>query len=122
MTRQKGTSGKGHTITYRTGESGEEKTWDCDAVAVCAGLHVLPNIPTIPGMEKVPIRLHSSQFKGRHQFGEGKTVMVLGAGETASDITYLAVTSPTKQVVQCHRYGFHLAPKVVFPAITTKCR
>ncbi|KAK0704366.1 hypothetical protein B0H67DRAFT_591225 [Lasiosphaeris hirsuta] len=37
--------------------------------------------------------------------------MVLGGGETASDVSYLAVTSPTKQVVMCHRYGFHFAPK-----------
>jgi dimethylaniline monooxygenase (N-oxide forming) len=60
----------------------------------------------------VPTVIHSSQFKKREQFGENKTVMVMGGGETASDVAYLAATSKTKQVLMCHRYGFHFAPKV----------
>ncbi|KAK0671296.1 hypothetical protein QBC41DRAFT_363349 [Cercophora samala] len=49
---------------------------------VCSGLHVTPNLPEFPGLqEHVPLH------------------------------TYLAVTSPTKKVVMCHRSGFHFAPK-----------
>ncbi|ORY57754.1 uncharacterized protein BCR38DRAFT_353799 [Pseudomassariella vexata] len=86
-------------------------TWECDAVAICSGLHVLPNIPHIDGIDRIPVRLHSSEFKKRTQFDVGKTVLILGSGETASDLGYLAVTSPTEKVVLCHRDGFHLAPK-----------
>ncbi|KAK4662347.1 uncharacterized protein QC763_0112450 [Podospora pseudopauciseta] len=104
--------GKGHTITYSAKGTGKQKSWTCDAIAVCSGLHVTPNLPEIPGLEDhVPLVMHSSQFKSSSQFGTNKTVMVLGSGETGADIAYLAVISPTKQVVMCHRSGFHFAPK-----------
>jgi len=66
----------------------------------------------IPGIEKVPVVLHSSEFKTREQFGEGKTVVILGVGETGMDIGYMAVNSPTKRVVMCHRGGWVFAPRV----------
>ncbi|KAK0102097.1 hypothetical protein ONS96_006060 [Cadophora gregata f. sp. sojae] len=94
----------------------EEKTnkeWECDAVAICSGLHVEPYIPKIKGIENIPQVMHSSQFKARKDFGVGKNVMVLGVGETAMDVSYLAVTSTTKSVTLCHRDGFFFAPKVV---------
>ncbi|KAK1751490.1 dimethylaniline monooxygenase [Echria macrotheca] len=100
-----------HIVTYQTGATGEEHQWECDAVAVCAGLHVTPNIPEIPGIENIPFRIHSSEFKSRSQFGVDRTVMVMGGGETASDVAYLAVTASTKRVIMSHRYGFHFAPK-----------
>ncbi|OTB02596.1 hypothetical protein M426DRAFT_61918 [Hypoxylon sp. CI-4A] len=99
----------GHVVTYLS--RGKEHTWECDAVAVCSGLHVNPSIPEIQGIERVPVVLHSSQLKRRDQFGVDKTVLVLGSGETGADVSLLAVTSSTKRVVLCHRNGFHLAPK-----------
>jgi dimethylaniline monooxygenase (N-oxide forming) len=89
--------------------------WECDAIAVCSGLHREPNLPVIPGLNHVPQVLHSSEFKTKSQFGVDKTIMVVGSGETGADIAYLAVTSPTKQVLMCHKDGFHFAPKVVLP-------
>ncbi|PVH82727.1 FAD/NAD(P)-binding domain-containing protein [Cadophora sp. DSE1049] len=108
VTRQKG---GGHLVNYTEGSISEE--WECDAVAICSGLHVEPYVPHINGIEKIPKVLHSSQFKGREDFGVGEDVMVLGVGETAMDVSYLAVTSPTKSVTICHRDGFFFAPKVV---------
>ncbi|KAI1390531.1 FAD/NAD(P)-binding domain-containing protein [Hypoxylon trugodes] len=99
----------GYTVAYLL--KGEQHMWECDAVAVCSGLHVEPSIPKIEGIEKVPLVLHSSKLKTRDQFGTGKTVLVLGGGETGADVSLLAVTSPTKRVVMCHRNGFHIAPK-----------
>ncbi|KAF4627260.1 hypothetical protein G7Y89_g10896 [Cudoniella acicularis] len=101
----------GHVISISKGEDTEE--WECDAVAVCSGLHVEPDIPHVKGIENVPVVMHSSQFKKRSDFGEGKNIMVLGAGETAHDISFLAVTSPTKSVTMCHRDGFFYAPKLL---------
>ncbi|KAI0160025.1 FAD/NAD(P)-binding domain-containing protein [Hypoxylon sp. FL1284] len=98
-----------HTVTYL--HKGDEHTWDCDAVAVCSGLHVEPSIPKIEGIERVPVVFHSSKLKRRDQFGIGKNVLILGSGETGADVSVLAVTSDTKRVVLCHRDGFHLAPK-----------
>ncbi|TWU73003.1 hypothetical protein ED733_004772 [Metarhizium rileyi] len=101
----------GHTVVYET-RDGSRIEWDCDAVAVCSGLHVEPNIPNIEGLQNVPRVIHSSAFKARKQFSSSKTVMVVGSGETGADISYLAVTTPNvERVILCHRDGFHFAPK-----------
>lgn len=104
--------GGGHMVTYESVLGGPRLHWDCDAIAVCSGLHVTPSLLSIKGLERVPIVIHSSQFKARKQFGQDKTVMLIGTGETGADLAYLAVTSPTKQVLLCHKDGFHFAPKV----------
>ena len=100
----------GHLITYM--KNGAEESWGCDAVAVCTGLHIEPAMPHIPGIEHVEQVMHSSQFKTRNDFGKGKNILILGAGETAMDIAHLAINSPTKSVTLCHRDGFVHAPKV----------
>ena len=101
-------------MVYQGKNATEPSSWDCDAIAVCSGLHVAPSIPKLEGVERVPVVLHSSEFKTREQFGVDKTILVLGSGETGSDVGYLAITSPTKRVVMSHRSGFHIAPKVRF--------
>ncbi|KAJ4146911.1 hypothetical protein LMH87_001467 [Akanthomyces muscarius] len=101
---------RGHVITYQ--RDGRLLEWRCDAVAVCSGLHVEPNIPDIRGVEHIPRVMHSSQFKARKQFNGCKTVMVVGCGETGADVAYLAATHPdVDRVILCHRDGFHFAPK-----------
>lgn len=100
-----------HVVTYQTSD-GAVVEWECDALAVCSGVHAVPHIPDIPGMERVPSVMHSSEFKTREQFGKDKTVLILGSGETGADISYLAVTGDTKKVVLCHKDGWVGAPKV----------
>ncbi|RFU77763.1 dimethylaniline monooxygenase [Trichoderma arundinaceum] len=102
-----------HVITYRAADGGEIE-WACDAIAVCSGVHAVPNIPDLPGVEHVPVVMHSAGFKSREQFGKGKTVMVIGSGETSADICYLAITGDTERVVLCHRDGWLGAPKAGF--------
>jgi dimethylaniline monooxygenase (N-oxide forming) len=111
--------GQGHTVVYEKGDGGQAQ-WDCDAVAVCSGLHVEPNIPDIPGLQNVPRVIHSSAFKARKQFKSSRTVMIVGSGETGADVSYLAVTTPNvERVLMCHRDGCHFAPKVSYsPYIT----
>ena len=114
----------GHVVRYRPA-GGEEEEWDCDAIAVCTGLNVTAAIPEISGIENVPVSMHSVKFKGRGDFGENKTVVILGAGETAMDIAYMAANSPTKRVVLCHKNGWVNAPKLLpetdfFPYFSSK--
>ncbi|KAH9907717.1 FAD/NAD(P)-binding domain-containing protein [Xylariomycetidae sp. FL2044] len=104
--------GGGHVVEYRTPE-GSVELYECDAVAVCSGLHVTPNLPALPGVERVPVVKHSADFKSADEFGTGKTVVILGSGETGIDVAHMAVTSPTQRVVLCHRDGFLGAPKVI---------
>lgn len=102
-----------HRVTYE--DNDQRLTLDCDAIAVCSGLHVEPNIPSIEGIQHVPRVIHSSDFKARKQFCGSRTIMVVGCGETGADISYLAVTYPqAERVIVCHRDGFHFAPKVNF--------
>ncbi|TVY27406.1 Dimethylaniline monooxygenase [N-oxide-forming], partial [Lachnellula hyalina] len=108
-----------HMVSYRS-KDGVVTEWACDAIAVCSGLHVTPSIPSIDGIDRVQTVIHSADFKARSQFGVDKTVAILGPGETGLDISYLAITSPTKRVVLCHHDGFCAVPKqapepVMFP-------
>ncbi|KAI1654984.1 FAD/NAD(P)-binding domain-containing protein [Daldinia decipiens] len=107
--------GGGHIIYYQKADNTNAGilTYECDAVAVCTGLHVVPNVPNLPGIENIPVVKHSSEFKKREEFGRDKTVVILGSGETGIDIAHLAVTSPTKRVVLTHRDGFLGAPKII---------
>ncbi|KAK5654074.1 hypothetical protein OQA88_7754 [Cercophora sp. LCS_1] len=121
-------SSKGHTISWTSKDAaGKITATDStfDAVAVCSGLHVTPNMPKISGIENVPVVLHSSEFKTKSQFGVDKTVLILGTGETGMDVAYMAVNSPTKRVLLSHRDGFLCAPKrvpdpVILPILGTK--
>ncbi|KAK0638502.1 dimethylaniline monooxygenase [Cercophora newfieldiana] len=71
--------------------------------------------------------LHSSAFKNlpgpRNEFlplspksspqKEGSTVLILGAGETAHDIAYMAINHPSvSRVILSHKSGFFVAPKI----------
>ncbi|CAM1504267.1 Fc.00g018580.m01.CDS01 [Cosmosporella sp. VM-42] len=101
-----------HVVAYETPD-GKIIEWECDAIAVCSGVHAIPNLPVLSGVEHVPTVMHSSDFKKREQFGKDKTVVILGSGETSADLAYLAITAETKQVVLCHRDGWLGAPKRV---------
>jgi dimethylaniline monooxygenase (N-oxide forming) len=82
-----------------------------DAVAVCSGLHNVPHIPDFAGMDSFPGEvLHSSEYKHKSVF-HGKRVLVIGAGETAMDISYRAaqVADSTALAV---RSGFLSVPTV----------
>ncbi len=68
-----------HTITARY-------------IAICTGLHVIPSIPSIPGIEHLsklepPVQVfHSHTYKARSQLS-GKRVMILGTGETGIHVS-----------------------------------
>jgi dimethylaniline monooxygenase (N-oxide forming) len=104
--------GMGHIVRYNQSRTDAIDEWACDAVAICTGLHAVPNIPHIKGIQSIPKVLHSSEFKERSQFGTEKDMMILGSGEIGTDVAYLTVTSPTKSVTLCHRDEFLCAPKV----------
>ena len=109
---QRGRDGS-HTIRYV--KDGKASEWQCDAVAVCSGLHITPNIPDIEGLSTVPTVMHSSQFRDKSHFGSGKNVVIVGSGETGMDLAYMAVNSDANSVTLCHRDGFLCAPKVYLP-------
>lgn len=89
-------------------------------LAVCTGLHVLPQFPKIDGIEHVVETqsvkegseksvFHSHEYKSRSQLA-GKRVMILGTGETGTDLAYEAAKAGAKEVVLCTRGGFLSMP------------
>ncbi|KAJ6608618.1 hypothetical protein B0H10DRAFT_2067400 [Mycena sp. CBHHK59/15] len=116
--------GGGHVVSYVTkGASGEWdstlRTIDATHIALCTGLHVVPSIPDIPGIEHVTLNgdsthavYHSIEYKSRKELA-GRRVMVLGTGETGMDLAYEAAKAGAKEVVLCSRSGFLSFPKAL---------
>jgi len=73
-----------HRVRYQDKQhDGRERTYDCSHVAICTGLHVEPNVPTIPGIENIKGEVfHSSSYKKPSQL-TGRDVLIMGCGETA---------------------------------------
>uniref|UniRef100_UPI001E1B5805 dimethylaniline monooxygenase [N-oxide-forming] 2 n=1 Tax=Jaculus jaculus TaxID=51337 RepID=UPI001E1B5805 len=71
-----------------TQNNGKEQCAVFDAVMVCSGHHIQPHIPltSFPGIERFKGQyFHSRQYK--HPVGfEGKRILVIGIGNSASDI------------------------------------
>ncbi|TCD70584.1 hypothetical protein EIP91_002614 [Steccherinum ochraceum] len=119
--------GGGHLVSYVRRQSHGE--WDSTPttihaafVAICTGLHVVPAIPEIDGIEHVlktnagaeikPAIYHSAQYKLRSEL-TGRRVMILGTGETGMDLAYEAAKAGAKEVTLCSRGGFLSFPKVL---------
>lgn len=85
-------------------------------VVIATGLHVVPNIPPIVGLNKAPLSeprvewIHSSEYKKRSQLAD-RDVLVLGAGETGMDVAYEAAHVANKVWLGV-RTGFLSFPKV----------
>ncbi|BGP37774.1 hypothetical protein JCM10449v2_001696 [Rhodotorula kratochvilovae] len=109
--------GEGHLVeVQKKGEEGTT-TYRCKYLTICTGLHVVAQVPHLPGVEHVANNphktvLHSSQYKERAQL-KGKRVLVLGTGETGMDLAYESVKAGAEEVVLCSRGGFLSFPKVL---------
>jgi dimethylaniline monooxygenase (N-oxide forming) len=91
--------------------SSDTETIEAYYVGVCTGLHVIPSVPDIPGIEHVTEKYgesavyHSSQYKRRDELA-GKRIMILGTGETGMDLAYEAAKAQAKEVVLCSKSGY----------------
>ncbi|KAL8177376.1 UNVERIFIED_CONTAM: dimethylaniline monooxygenase [Gekko kuhli] len=84
-----------------------------DAVMVCSGHHVYPNIPAnnYPGIEKFKGKyFHSRDYKGPEKF-RGKKVLVIGLGNSGSDIA-VELSNVTSQVYLSSRSGSWVMSRV----------
>ncbi|KAJ7702268.1 FAD/NAD(P)-binding domain-containing protein [Mycena rosella] len=120
----------GHVVSYVTRAPAGEwdstpRTINATHVALCTGLHVIPAIPDVPGIEHVlnrgnhrepgavpPAAYHSTEYKSRAQLA-GRRVMILGTGETGMDLAYEAAKAGATEVVLCSRSGFLSFPKAL---------
>ncbi|KAJ3474853.1 hypothetical protein NLI96_g12218 [Meripilus lineatus] len=109
----------GHVVSYIQQQDDGRGGWQWGT-----GLHVIPAIPSIPGIQHVlsrkqgedseiqPEVYHSAQYKTRSQL-TGRRVMILGTGETGMDLAYESAKAGAKEVVLCSRAGFLSFPKAL---------
>lgn len=95
----------------------DTETFHVRYLCICTGLHVLPQIPTIPGIQHISSHpdkevIHSSSYKKTDQLVD-KKVLILGTGETGMDLAYAAVKAGAKEVFLCTRGGFLSFPKAL---------
>ncbi|EPQ58594.1 FAD/NAD P-binding domain-containing protein [Gloeophyllum trabeum ATCC 11539] len=110
----------GHNVSYHATLINhiEAITIHTPYVAICTGLHVVPHVPDIPGVDNALKNnpeaklFHSSEYKSRDQL-RGKEILILGTGETGMDIAYESAKAGAKEVVLCSRAGFLSFPKAL---------
>ncbi|EPQ58604.1 dimethylaniline monooxygenase [Gloeophyllum trabeum ATCC 11539] len=115
----------GNNVSYVRKRKDNPAEWDSEAItihtpylAICTGLHVVPHVPDIPGVENILKNnpeaklFHSSEYKSRNQL-RGKKILILGTGETGMDIAYESAKAGAKEVVLCSRAGFLSFPKAL---------
>ncbi|XP_063154621.1 flavin-containing monooxygenase 3-like [Candoia aspera] len=96
-----------------TQKDGKVESTTFDAVMVCSGHHVYPNIPvdSFPGLEKFQGTLfHSREYKGPEKF-KGKKVLVIGLGNSGSDIA-VELSHTASQVCISSRSGSWIMSRV----------
>ncbi|XP_019601297.2 flavin-containing monooxygenase 2 [Rhinolophus sinicus] len=96
-----------------TETKGEEQRAVFDAVMVCSGHHIAPHIPleSFPGIEKFKGQyFHSRQYKRPEGF-EGKHILVIGLGNSASDIA-VELSKKAAQVFISTRNGSWVISRV----------
>ncbi|XP_062049756.1 putative dimethylaniline monooxygenase [N-oxide-forming] 6 [Lepus europaeus] len=96
-----------------TEKDGKQESTIFDAVMVCSGHHVYPNLPTgsFPGLEQFRgYHLHSRDYKGPEAF-KGKRVLVIGLGNSGSDIA-VELSRLATQVIISTRSGSWVMSRV----------
>lgn len=83
-----------------------------DKLIIGTGPHSVTSMPELPGREMFASQiLHSRGFKDPAKFA-GKTVVVVGAGNTAADTSTILV-GVAKKIYWSHRHGCALLPRML---------
>jgi len=105
----------------------QPRTIAFDAIAICTGTNTYSSLPTFPGQEKFKGELvHSDHYKNPERF-KGKRVLVVGAGESGSDITNEISYVADKVAIAIRGKHGHLIPRIqghgrVTDLNTNRCR
>ncbi|NXA34150.1 FMO3 monooxygenase, partial [Eudromia elegans] len=96
-----------------TEKDGKKETEVFDAVMICSGHHVYPNFPaaSFPGIQKFKgCYFHSREYKEPEKF-RGKKVLVIGLGNSGSDIA-VELSTVASQVYLSSRSGSWVMSRV----------
>jgi dimethylaniline monooxygenase (N-oxide forming) len=84
-----------------------------DKLVVCCGVHQKQNYPEYPGLDQFPGKfIHSVDFPGKdHPDIKGKKILVIGSGESASDVGFLCSQTAEKVWISMRSNSGHLIPR-----------
>lgn len=98
-------------VVVRDVKSGLETRETFDAIMVCVGHHVYPNVPTFPGEERFQGKIiHTHSLKVADGF-KGQRVAVVGIGNSAADAV-VEVSTVTPNVYLSTRRGAWILSRV----------
>jgi dimethylaniline monooxygenase (N-oxide forming) len=98
-----------------------------DGVCVCAGTNNYASLPKFPGQERFKGEIiHSEHYRSPEKFS-GQRVLVVGAGESGSDITNEISKHASKVAIAIRGLHGHLIPRIqgngrVTDLNTNRCR
>lgn len=88
------------------------RTIEFDGVCVCSGTNNFSSLPHFPGQENFKGEIiHSSHYSSPEKF-EGKRVLVIGSGESGSDITNEISKVADKVAISIRGKHGHLIPRI----------
>lgn len=103
-------SASGFTLEFG-GAGAQRSPLHVDRVAVCTGTHAQPVMPCWPGMEEFAGQIvHAGAFESGAPF-TGKRVLVVGGGESASDIALEVARVARASAISVRRAFGHLVPR-----------
>jgi dimethylaniline monooxygenase (N-oxide forming) len=103
-------------IVHLLGLDQVEQTIEFDKVAICSGAWTHPRIPEFEGREKFQgTFIHSKNFKRPEDF-KGKTVLVIGIGNSSADIS-TSLVGHAAGIYLSHRHGANLV-RLCLPLIS----
>merc|ERR1711988_362110 len=92
-------------------EQGVIKTYAVDQLAVCTGTNTWASLPKFEGQERFKgVIVHSENYKKPEVF-KGKRVLVIGAGESGSDICNEIASEAAKVAIVVRNKHGHLIPR-----------
>ncbi|XP_025251306.1 putative dimethylaniline monooxygenase [N-oxide-forming] 6 [Theropithecus gelada] len=106
-------TGQWVVVTEKDGKQGKQESTIFDAVMICSGHHMYPNLPTdsFPGLDRFRGNyLHSWDYKNPEAF-KGKRVLVIGLGNSGSDIA-VELSCLATQVIISTRSGSWVMSRV----------
>jgi dimethylaniline monooxygenase (N-oxide forming) len=91
--------------------SAEGQDFEFDSIAVCAGVNMTPRLPEWPGAERFQGRiLHSRNFWNAEDVA-GKRVLIVGLGESGSDIALIAARAAAATAISTRRGPGYVIPR-----------
>jgi len=103
---------QGWTVTT-SGPDGTETTTAFDYVVVCSGLHHIPKIPDIPGLDEFEGPVVHSNDVDSHDLLADQRVVTVGFGKSALDISVEASRVGESSTLVFRRAGWHIPKRLL---------